>query len=331
MRFTRKIKLALNIISLSGALIFILVAVVMTYSRDAMDLLGQSYIHGYSRIFQKEYDEAILNLDKNDIVLVEEQLDDWKDVLKGDRAYSKKRALLLAMSGELHRTKQYVKMRKWSKLWLEMDDRDITAKAYYYEALRNSQDAHDDGVQGLAAMYKAFPINHTSTTFYIASLQELGESEEVNQLISAIRVNQLSALCQQKRWQLFWDVGNGFNGKDSLKELALTKNGNERWSISAVISGKIKRLRIDLPSSSKVNVTNIKLKNKVAMYDISTADMKLHMVGREGEKLVASGGNDPYFSFDVSPYFKDTGDSNKIEVSFKVGLAHYKKLTGVTN
>ena len=306
----------LNIVSLSSALIFTLVALMMIYNRDALDSFGQLYIDEYSRRFQEKYEIAITNIAANNIMLVEKQLDEWSEVLKGDRAYPKKRDLLRALSEKLHHTKQYVKMRHWTKLWLDLDDRDITAKAYYYEALRNIPESRDEGKQGLETTYKSFPMSHTSKKYYVASLRESGEIEEVNKVLSA-------SICQQKRWQLFWDVGKGFNAKDSLPLLALTKGDNEMCSIRAIITGRLKALRIDPPPGSSVHITDLKLKTEVVVHDISVTKVRLHMMTADRGNLIVSGDDDPYFYFDVSKYYKSINDSNMVEVSFKVRSAEY--------
>jgi len=310
-RFTRKIKLTLNIVSLSSALIFTLVALMMIYNRDAFDSFGQLYIDEYSSRFHEKYEIAISNIATNNISRVEKQLDEWDEVLKGDRAYPKKRDLLRGLSEKLHQTKQYKKMRQWTKHWIDLDDRDITAKAYYYEALRNFPESYEDGKQGLETTYKDFPMSRTLEILYVASLRESGEIEEANKVISA-------AICQQKRWQLFWDVGRGFNAKDSLPLLALTKRDNEMWSISAIITGKLKALRIDPPPGSSVYIIDIKLKTEVAVHDISVTEVRLHMMSADKEKLIVSGDDDPYFYFDVSKHFKNINDNNMVEVSFEV-------------
>jgi hypothetical protein len=146
----------------------------------------------------------------------------------------------------------------------------------------------------------------------------------VNKVLSA-------AIFQRKSWQLFWDVGKGFNAKDSLPLLALTKSNNEMWSISAIIAGELKALRIDPPPGSAVYITDIKLKTEVAVHDVSVTEVRLHMMSADRSNLIVSGDDDPYFVFDVSEYFKNINGNNMVEVSFKVRLADYEKLLGAGN
>jgi hypothetical protein len=222
-------------------------------------------------------------------------------------------------------------MRYWTKIWLDSNDRDITAKTYYYEALRNFPESQDEGNKGLEETYKKFPMNRALEKIYISSLRESGEIEELNKVISGAIFRQTAAVFQQKRWQLFWDAGKGFNAGDSLPLLALTKRDNEIWSIRAIITGKLKALRIDPPPGAYVNIADIKLKTEVAVHDISVAEIRLHMMSADRRKLIVSGADDPYFYFDVRKYFKNVNGNNMVEVRFKVGLDKYEKLLGASN
>lgn len=313
MRFTQKIKLRINILLLTLAAVFLLLALIVVYSPDATDKLGKKYIKEYTQRYQGKFEKAVSNLDDDNIEVAEGQLEDWSDVLKGDRAYPIKRNLMLALLDKLREQKKYEKMKALSLLLRESDPRDISAKIYYYEALRHSLGGEAEGLSGLSEIHTKFPKNH-GPNFFLAALYEAGEKQILDGLIS-------QKIFEQETWQVFWNTGEGFNRNNSTPPLALTQNSDLTWAISAAISSKTKALRIDPPPNSFVSISDVWLSTKDSERSISLSEVKTHMMTLDGERLLTSGAKDPYFYFNVSESIGAGAQLNvDITINFEVAI-----------
>jgi len=136
---------------------------------------GTQWSTSYNQQHVAEYRELIKQLQEGETDSTILQLqNEWNDLEKKDRVYRQKRKLLLALSEELHRQQRYDELLKWSSEWQALDDRDIDAIAFYYEALYRSKDKQSEGFNGLKTEWHRFPKSFTLARFYSMALKERG-------------------------------------------------------------------------------------------------------------------------------------------------------------
>jgi hypothetical protein len=122
--------------------------------------------------------------------------------------YRLKWKLLLALSEELHQQKRYDELLKWSSEWRALDDRDIDAIAFYYEALYRSKDKQSEGFNGLKTEWHRFPESSTLAGFYSLALKERGihdptfETKKHDLHQSFIQQQQRNVLKSARRWKV---------------------------------------------------------------------------------------------------------------------------------
>ena len=104
-------------------------------------------------------------------------------MLLDDRAYPLKRALLLRLCLALEQQENYGALRKWSLSWLSLSDRDLDARAFWYEAIRHSPGEEDEGLRGLITNQHAFPENNYLSQFLIKAYRETDNYELAGQLL----------------------------------------------------------------------------------------------------------------------------------------------------
>ena len=85
-----------------------------------------------------------------------------------------------------------------------MDERDVTAMAYWYEALRHTPDRREEGTRGLEEAWQRFPSNEALTRFLTAvTLAESGDSSDVAEMMSRHRQELIDAMSEG--WRVTWN------------------------------------------------------------------------------------------------------------------------------
>ena len=170
------LKILSNALLLIGAIVFL----VIFFDLKDQNFLkfnewGTQWSTSYNQQHVAKFRELIKQLQEGETDSTILQLqNEWNDLEKKDRVYRLKRKLLLALSEELHRQKRYDELLKWSSEWRALDDRDIDAIAFYYEALYRSKDKQSEGFHGLKTEWHRFPKSLTLAGFYSLALEERG-------------------------------------------------------------------------------------------------------------------------------------------------------------
>ena len=170
------LKILSNALSLIGAIIFLVMLLDLKDQKlFKLNDWGTQWSTSYYQKHTVTFKELIKQLQKGETDSTVLQLQsDWNDLEKRDRAYRLKRKLLFALSEELHRQKRYNELLKWSSEWRAIDDRDVDAIAFYYEALYRSKDKRTEGFNGLKTEWHRFPDSLTLFGFYSLTLEERG-------------------------------------------------------------------------------------------------------------------------------------------------------------
>ncbi len=166
LRLSRKTKVGWNTALLVCATFFLIVIYGFTYQRSFVDEFG-IYITGtYIEYRKAQRNTALKALKQGDLDTVIDLLEDWEAFRKGDRVYPLKRRLLLRLAEELNTREKYDELTYWTTVWVGLDDRDITARAYYLQALRHDSERYREALDGLAREHQRFPLNRALTRFY---------------------------------------------------------------------------------------------------------------------------------------------------------------------
>ena len=147
----KKMKVIGNFVFFIFALIFSSLFLLWAYQEEMVDEVGTWAISSYKNQYDSEWKETLRDLRAGQtqpaIALLEGKK--WGEIQNRDRAYLMKRKLLETLAAQLHSTEQYRELLHWAEVWRELDERDVTAMAYWYEALRHTPDRREEGTRGL--------------------------------------------------------------------------------------------------------------------------------------------------------------------------------------
>ena len=168
-----QLKLVANSLSMIAAVMFI-AAVFMVYIQpQVVNKLGNYAIVVYKLSYSSEAKKSLGQLAQGNTGDVVKLLQSrkWKNVLLDDKPYYLKREILRALCRVFRETKSYNELLKWASIWREIDERDVDAMAFWYEALSHTTDRHQKGIVGLYEGQKMYPANVLFQKFYHQSLK----------------------------------------------------------------------------------------------------------------------------------------------------------------
>lgn len=133
---TKSYKIIFNVLSFVFAFVFSSLLFVMAFMPELSSRIDQLVVQKYSRYYQDKAQLALNQLSQggSDLLLAELMVD-FSEIQKGDRAYGDKRKLLKAWCAYLYAHKRYTELLPWAEQWFTLDERDVSALAYYYRAL----------------------------------------------------------------------------------------------------------------------------------------------------------------------------------------------------
>lgn len=271
---------------------------------------GQQLISKYKLNYQNESDYALTELKAGNIAPLIATLENWHDIDKGDRIYPLKRRLLSVLARELNSKERYEELRYWADIWHKLDDRDLTAKAYWFNALRHSDDRRDEGVNGIVREWQNFPREGTLNKFHTEIAIESNDAKALSKIIA---INKDSFL--KLKWQAFWKTDGGFSAKDSTSFL-VTRNSEGHLSFSISLPKNTTQLRIDLPAvnSIGIKITNIRVQANNIDQLIPNSAIHSNQMKRTGHWFEAMNATDPFVYFDVKELLKNY-QGKKIRIS----------------
>jgi hypothetical protein len=303
-----------NLVFLIFAIIFTSLCLLWAYQEEVVDEVGAWAISSYRNQFSSEWKVTLRQLKagqtQDAIKLLEKKK--WGQIRNRDRVYPMKRKLLDALAAELHSAEQYGELLRWAGIWRKLDERDVTAMAYWYEALRHTPDRREEGLRGIEETWQRFPSNEALTRFLTATLVESGDSSAVAEMRSRHQRELIEAM--SKGWRVTWNwriqqalaravrvelathlrswqliaawrdvVGISrslwsWRGDDRLKRV-----GTKDFSISPDREGLIQiplripkfmtTLRIDPPPGSRVRISDIQVVVDDVIYPISISQL----------------------------------------------------------
>ncbi len=151
-----KAKLLANSASMIGALLMLTFLFTTLNNKALIDDLGKVWVNAYQGSYSSEVRGALVELSSGQTDHAIDLLtqSDWASVRLGDRGYRFKRQILLNLCRTLYNNKDYQRLLDWATVWRLLDERDVNAIAYNYEALRHTDGRRKEGREGLLGIFK---------------------------------------------------------------------------------------------------------------------------------------------------------------------------------
>lgn len=239
----------------------------------------------------------------------------WEMLGLGDRAYSIKRKMLARLCLNLQQQGDYERLIKWSDAWLSMNDRDLDARAFWFEGIRHSPERESEGFEGLIANYHDFPENRYLQRFLAAAYLDRGDTDAAAKTARSMVSEVLSD------WQIFWTTSDSdFFSESRSARVALSRGDGAEVTLPIDLPANTTALRIDLPPKSHLRIHDLHLSIGGEKQEIALKEAGLSQMRYEGETLVASGGKDPYFVLPIESIEQADPDA-KIVVTLRLQIS----------
>ena len=288
--------------------IAIVIAFVIDRRDEVLDAVRNDWVIDYMHPLKDEA-KAALALERKSgspkalINLLESP--SWEKLRLGDRAYSLKRKMLARLCINLQQQGDYPRLIKWSDVWLSMNDRDLDARAFWFEGIRHIPERESEGLEGLIANYHDFPENHYLHSFLIAAYRDQGDTVSATRMV--IEKARSVANDILSGWQVFWTTSDYDNfSKDRSKHLSLRQGEGVETILQFDLPSDAATIRIDAPPKSRLRIHGIETSLGRTRSKVSNKEVKLSQMRRESGNLLAYGREDPYFVLPI----KRVGDTD---------------------
>ena len=315
-RFTAKI--LANSLLAGTTLLFLGALFTASYHSDIVKKIGKHWVAHYAQSMKQEAISAFSQATKTNqtsplTTLLEKPR--WDEVLLDDRAYPLKRALLLRLCIVLEQQENYGALRSWSLSWLSLSDRDLDARAFWYEAIRHSPGEEDEGLQGLITNQRAFPGNSYLSQFLIMAYKETNNYGLANQLLQKTMGTEAKIALED--WQMYWTTPRQKSFSQVLSQpLGPKFNHRGQLALATHIPADSVLLRVDPPRGSRIRIYQIEaqIDNETIHFPAST--LKLNQLRREKDSLIANGKPDPQFYLPIGKYI-EPADRERVAISIR--------------
>ena len=345
-----------------GALLMLTFLFTALNNKALIDDLGKVWVNAYQGSYSSEVRGALIELSSGQtdhaIDLLEQS--DWSSVRLGDRGYRFKRQILSNLCRTLYNNKDYQRLLDWATAWRLLDERDVNAIAYNYEALRHTDGRRKEGREGLLEYFKKFPANGYLQRFYVWMLFDAGEVEQATALAEKylspdwvrsatvgwelrwqwktrhVITNYMRLLKQHLAngdWGDAWKVPkdmwrNVLEWKNSelLKEkgysaLSVFPNRDDRIHIIADMPRNISTIRIDLPPHANLRISDFDVTIDGDSKNLSPDAFEYINLFEAQGSIQADGDEDPYFLVNILNVDKTgVGPFMKVDLSFQIAL-----------
>ena len=226
-----RLRFVWNCVLFGLALFVSMTFMLFQYQENIVNQIGSWIVSSYKHPYKADQSqaEAWLREGKTDSVISLLNEDDWKRIQFGDRVYPLKRQILLRLFGQLEGVERYKDLHYWANVLRDLDRRDVTAWAYWFESMRHMKGRGEEGRQGLQKAWKDFPVNAKLAGFHARALRESGDVDGALAVIKEVEKRSLVVMVEG------WKVEFGRHSKDLLpkywREL-LDRLKRMEWSIA---------------------------------------------------------------------------------------------------
>jgi len=139
-------------------------------------------------------------------------------------------------------------------------------------------------------------------------------------VVTSTKPEELKDKLGSGQWQIFYNTGQGFNEQQSEVLTSSVEQGV--WLQPITVTKELKALRVDLPTDSTVQLSDIRLRQGNKSVALDMGKLQLHDLKRNKQSLVAYGKKDAYFVFEIDPL--QLSDSLEVALIFKVAAVPEK-------
>ncbi len=302
MRRTR-LKFAMNIIRLIllvVSLVALVVFLLWAYYPSHIKSLDAALLSRYTSSFERELNQAEVALRSNPaqgIDALEAFLNKNQSIMKQDRVYPLKTKAFSLLTTALLKEKRTQDAIKRFDDWIEFNPRDLNAQLGRAWVLRRDPATLKEGVEVAERYYSMAPESDLISFRYLQMLVEQ------RRMVEAFLVDfSRSGIDRSLHWDIFWDTGSGFNGAQSAKVLP-TYDGDGNITINATLPSGLKAVRLDLPPGNRIRISSpvfsMTAPGASLQLPLYRSRLQMNQLLTEGNDLLSSGGNDPYFTWQI--------------------------------
>tara|TARA_B100001123_G_C15307346_1_gene1023145 strand:- start:1502 stop:2506 length:1005 start_codon:yes stop_codon:yes gene_type:complete len=306
----------------NGLFALIAIAILLSFASDrrdgALNAIRDFWVDVYMESLKDEA-KAALALERKTgdptplIHLLESP--SWEKLRLGDRAYSIKRTMLTRLCINLQQQGDYERLIKWSGVWLSMNDRNLDARAFWFDGIRHVPEREKEGFEGLIANYHDFPQNLYLQRFLAAAYLDRGDTDAAANIARSMVRQVLSD------WQIFWTTSDSdFFSESRSARIALSRGGDAEVTLHFDLPANTTTVRIDLPRNSHLRIHNLQSEIGEVRREVTFNEVRLSQMRRERETLVAFGWEDPYFVLPIESIGQTNSDA-KIAVTLRLQIS----------
>jgi hypothetical protein len=309
---------------LAGISIAMLAALFVSFHHDEiLEEFGSEWVDDYAKSLRYEAKAALAQEKKTgraDALVTLLETPSWSETHFGDRAYPLKRKLLERLCVNLKQQGDYSALAHWTSQWLSLNERNLDARAFWYEAIRHFPERKEEGLEGLVTNYQNFPENDYLFNFLVNAYKDHGNTDAAKQMVWA----KASSVAKEVStgWDIFWTNANQANFSQTQSRRVRIHAGNNGASLLTFeLPVDTTRLRVDPPAGSHLRIDRVELeiygnKNRIPAKNIDKSQMRLEPNG-----LVAYGRDDPYFALPIKIDVHEGVESKvKVTVQFQASL-----------
>lgn len=279
-------------------------------SFSTMDPEQKFFVDSYRKHFEKKLEKAIRHLKTADTNKYDKLilfLSDIETIKKMDRLDPVKRKGLEIISQSCFQENNYEEALFWTNKWLEFDDRDLYAALQKAEILYCMPEKKEEGISLFRTFYQKLPeVEFIARAYGDMQFREGNYAEAV---CSYYRLLTLQDRLEKWGWEIYWDIGNGFNANHK-KSIFPESFGIKGIRFSLELSPGVTRLRIDPFLFANRVILNPVLtfghKGEEEKIRLNNYPLRFNEMTQKGDLLVISNERDPFFSFDVPEKWRHT-------------------------
>ncbi len=244
----------------------------------------------------------------------------WRNIHLGDRTYPLKREVLAHLCTSLKQRADYHALAHWAAQWLSLNERNLDARAFWYEAIRHIPGRAGEGSEGLIKSQHNFPDNVLLTTFLVGVYQETDNTAAAESLIRPIARDLADAAV--KNWEFFWITqGQKHFSPVQSRRFAISTNGDGKCSIVVELPADTTMLRVDPPPRSALRIYDIEVTINQRKKSVQITNLSHEEVVQDNGSLIVQQSEDPKIVFPVEVGNGEVGgNAIRIKLEFQVNL-----------
>jgi hypothetical protein len=244
----------------------------------------------------------------------------WSNIQLGDRAYPLKRKLLEKLCMNLMQQGDYRALAHWASQWLSLNERNLNARALWYEAIRHLPGQEREGLEGLINSQRKFPANILGSTFLVDAYRETNSTDAAKSLIRSIAKVLAKAIATN--WEIFWITQDQKHfSQAQSRRLAVNADDDGKFSLVVNLPAEVTKLRVDPPSRSALRIYDIELTVNQRKKRIQISDLNHKQIVQDNESLIVQQSEDPKFFLPIEVRHDVVGEKAiTVKLEFQINL-----------